>query len=393
MRIGMVLWGHFPPDIRIEKEANALLKEGHEIFLLALKRNSTEREHEVYKGIKISRMPKPPLYEIFYGSFFNLIPSAKKQIEVFIKENKIDVIHVHDLFLVNTAHFASKKFKIPIIADLHEPYPELIKLWQGNKIEKFMFYNYRRWLFFENRTLRKVNKIITVAEEAKRRLISIHGIHEKKIKAVTNTETLEFCNLSVDRNIVKAYLKYFTILYVGGFGPHRGIETLLQAASKLKDIIPNLRVVIVGGRENQVRKAEEMSKNLGIADIIEFKGYRPFKEIPSYVYAASLCIVPHTLTSHTDNTIPHKLFQYMILGKPVIVSSCKPLERIIKMTKGGLVFTTNDPNDLAAKIEYLYKNKKLLKKLGRFGLMATRYGKWNWESTSKELIFIYKNLW
>lgn len=393
MRIGMVLWGNFPPDIRVEKEANILLKEGHEVFLLALKRNPKEREHEVYKGIKISRMPKPPLYEVFYGSFFNLIPSAKKQIEVFIRENDIDVIHVHDLFLVNTAYFASKKFKIPVIADLHEPYPELIKLWQGNRIERFIFYNYRRWLFFENRVLHKVDKIITVAEEAKRRLILLHGIYEKKIEVITNTETLEFCNLSVDRDIVKAYAKYFTIVYVGGFGPHRGIETLLQATSKLRDIIPNLRVVIVGGREDQIRKTEERLGNLGIADIVEFTGYKPFKEVPSYIHAASLCVVPHTLTSHTDNTIPHKLFQYMLLGKPVIVSSCKPLRRIIEMTKGGLVFTANDPNDLAAKIEYLYKNRELLKKLGRFGLRATKYGKWNWENTSKRLISIYKNLW
>ncbi|WP_167888663.1 glycosyltransferase family 4 protein [Thermococcus sp. MV5] len=387
------MWGNFPPDIRVEKEANTLLKEGHEVFLLALKRNPKEREHEVYRGIKINRIPKPPLYEIFYGSFFNLIPSAKKQIEVFIEENDIDVIHVHDLFLVNTTYFASKKFKIPIIADLHEPYPELIKLWHGNRIERFIFYDYRRWLFFENHTLHKVNKIITVAEEAKRRLILIHGIHEKKIEVITNTETLEFCNLSVNRGIVKAYTKYFTILYVGGFGSHRGIETLLQATSKLRDTIPNLRVVIVGGRDNQIRKTEERSRNLGIADIVEFTGYKPFKEVPSYLHAASLCVVPHTLTSHTDNTIPHKLFQYMLLGKPVIVSSCKPLREIIEMTKGGLVFTANNPNDLAAKIEYLYKNKKLLKKLGRFGLRATRYGKWNWENTSKRLISIYKNLW
>lgn len=393
MRIGMVLWGNFPPDIRVEKEANILLKEGHEVFLLALKRNPKEREHEVYRGIKISRMPKPPLYEVFYGSFFNLIPSTKKQIEVFIRENDIDVIHVHDLFLVNTAYFASKKFKIPVIVDLHEPYPELIKLWQGNRIERFIFYNYRRWLFFENRVLHKVDKIITVAEEAKRRLILIHGIHEKKIEVITNTETLEFCNLGVNTDITKNYAGYFTIVYVGGFGPHRGIETLLQATSKLKDTIPNLRVVIVGGRENQIRKIEKRSRNLGIADIIEFTGYKPFKEVPSYIHAASLCVVPHTLTSHTDNTIPHKLFQYMLLGKPVIVSSCKSLRRIIEMTKGGLVFTANNPNDLAAKIEYLYKNKGLLKKLGRFGLKATRYGKWNWENTSKRLISIYKNLW
>ena len=43
MRVGMILPGDFPPDIRVEKEASTLIPQ-HEISLLCLRRGEQDKE-------------------------------------------------------------------------------------------------------------------------------------------------------------------------------------------------------------------------------------------------------------------------------------------------------------------------------------------------------------
>ena len=54
MKIGMLLDRIFPPDIRVEKEARALLKAGHEVHLLCVKTSDLPDE-DVYEEIKLHR--------------------------------------------------------------------------------------------------------------------------------------------------------------------------------------------------------------------------------------------------------------------------------------------------------------------------------------------------
>lgn len=75
----------------------------------------------------------------------------------------------------------------------------------------------------------------------------------------------------------------------------------------------------------------------------------------------------------------------------ILVSSCRPLKRIIEETEAGLVFQAGDPEGLAEKIVTLYKSSELRQKMGNRGRMATVEGKYNWKYSGGELIGIYKN--
>jgi hypothetical protein len=54
MRILMLLDTEFPPDIRVENEAQSLLDAGHEVHILSYNFGS-KTETEIYKGIHIHR--------------------------------------------------------------------------------------------------------------------------------------------------------------------------------------------------------------------------------------------------------------------------------------------------------------------------------------------------
>lgn len=120
---------------------------------------------------------------------------------------------------------------------------------------------------------------------------------------------------------------------------------------------------------------------------VVFVRWQPFNAVATYIDISSICLVPHHKNPHTDSTIPYKLFQYMLMKKPVIVSNCRPLERIVNETGAGLVFKSNNENDLANKIRDIYQNSRDYGKNGYLSVL----NKYNWKKETNSLVNIYNN--
>jgi glycosyltransferase involved in cell wall biosynthesis len=399
----MILQSKFPPDIRVEKEARSLIEAGHNIYLLSLEINGRAKEEKM-NGINIIRVnPSKNLLHVTFGAV-PFILSFKdifwaKAIEDTIQKYNIDIIHVHDLLLVKTALSVANKYKIPVIADLHENYPEAVKAWRkkrNNWKDKLLsiIQPIWRWRRFEKRTLKHVDKIITVVEEAKEHYIKDCDISAEKITVVMNTEDIKkFSELKLDHKLISKYKNNFIISYIGGFGPHRGIDTIIRAMPKILQEISNAKLLLVGGKSSKKFDDEisKLIKELDIKDSIVFTGWVDFKTVPSYIALSDVCLVPHHASGHTNTTIPHKLFQYMAMKKPVVVTDCKPLKRIVEESNSGIVIPSGSHHELAKAIIKLYKNKHYAKELGENG-RKTVEEKYNWQSDAKKLIELYTEL-
>jgi len=178
---------------------------------------------------------------------------------------------------------------------------------------------------------------------------------------------------------------------VGGIGPHRGLDTSLKALPLIRSSIPNFKLVIVGARGQQQQMIEQEAQMLGISDLIDIIGWQPFNKVNSYMLASKVGIVPHNNFEHTQTTVPHKLFQYMICAKPVLVSDCRPLARIVKETGAGYVFTANDPEDLAKKLIEIYNHPQEALQKGKNGKKAA-LGSYAWRNDANQLLMMYTKL-
>ncbi len=78
----------------------------------------------------------------------------------------------------------------------------------------------------------------------------------------------------------------------------------------------------------------------------------------------------------------------MICAKPVLVSSCRPLRRIVEDAQSGVVFRANNANDLADKLVYMYENPAALKEMG-FNGKAAALDKYAWRNEAKKLVEFY----
>jgi glycosyltransferase involved in cell wall biosynthesis len=158
----------------------------------------------------------------------------------------------------------------------------------------------------------------------------------------------------------------------------------------VKKSVPSALLLLVGKGKN-AEQLKKLTSELGLEDVVEFTGWVDFRLVPDYIKASSVCLVPHESNPHTDTTIPHKIFQYMLLEKPMVVTDAKPLKRIADETGCGLVVPSNDPVSMAQAICRILEDPNLQEELGKKGRKAA-LERYNWAIESEKLISLYEEL-
>ena len=395
MKILMLLDNQFPPDIRVEKEANSLLKEGNEVAILSYNFGNKNSD-EIINGIRIFRfwIPNQAAKKIMGFSlqlpFYRLI--WQRAISRIFKLYNFDVVHIHDLPLCTLIQFIKGKYRVPVIADMHENFPYLVaEQPYMNTLFARIFLSKGKWFKKEKEWLAKADTIVCVAEEMKHRIESELS-NPKTIEVVPNTPaTLELkasmANLPL---IATRFSGTFNILYVGGIDPTRGIDILIQASKYAIKAIPGLKIIIVGGGR-MLAEMRQLVSSLQLDNTVLFEGWKPQEEVGSYISISDVCVIPHRKSPQTDNSSPNKLFQYLYFKKPVISSDCNSVKKLILAENCGLIFKDNTPEELADDIMYLYENPGKRIEMGNNGYEAV-INKYNWDSTVAPLISLYSNL-
>ena len=404
MNIGMLLNGNYPADIRVRKEAETLVK-NHSVFILC-KRNPGEKEYEVVNGVQVIR--KIQYKSLAHEGIIDVIASVsfmhpffKNELPYFIQENTIDVLHVHDLPLAKTAFLAARKYHLKTVLDLHENYPAALMTWfswRKNpviRLKNKLFFGYKRWSHYESRIIKKYTIIITVVDEMKQRLIEQHKLSKDNIVIVPNAEKKEFAK-NFDANSPSYFSNFedrFIISYVGGFGPHRGLHTAILGMNEISKKIPNALLVLVGPANNDVRNhLQNLIIENNLEKFVQIKGREPFENVVNIMKSSSVNIIPHISNKHTESAVPHKFFQILLSGKPLLVSDCAPMKRLVNEHEIGTYFESENPNSFANSIANIHSNYDLALGKAKKGNDASLNGNLNWEFTSKNLVHLYDNL-
>jgi glycosyltransferase involved in cell wall biosynthesis len=106
------------------------------------------------------------------------------------------------------------------------------------------------------------------------------------------------------------------VLYTGTFEAYQGFELLFGAMAAVKAARPDARLLIAGGKPDQVEKAKAQVRDAGIADVTIFAGERPAREIPAYLLACDALVSPRSRGTNT----PLKIYQYLRSGKPIVAT-------------------------------------------------------------------------
>ncbi len=390
----MLLDRTFPPDPRVANEARSLVAAGHEVHLLCLRHGEKQPAREEWQGVHVHRLEIPRW-------FYRKLSAVSLEIPVYrwtllgplrrmVKEERIEVVHTHDLPMVAIGRTVARSHGIPLVADLHENWPAALATYgYATRFPGRFMISSTRWARHERSILPRADRIIVVIEEAMERLVAI-GIDPAKIAIVRNTvEVDEFRGFGNDPGIADRFRGRFVLCYLGGFERHRGLEMVVEAMPLLARLVPESLLLLVGSGSTE-GGLRALAARLGVADRVVFEGWQPFQRFPSYIQAAQVCLIPHVRNPHTDTTIPHKLFQTMLLGRPVLTSDCRPLRRIVEETGCGLVFPSGDAEAFAGAAASLVDPllRGPMAEAGRRAVLE----RYNWSRDAATLVEAYRTL-
>ena len=391
----MILENTFPPDVRVEKEALSLIKSGHKVFILCYSLDK-KPNYENYKSIIVYRFQINKVLRNKLAGLHLILPFYQKlweyHIKKIIKTNKIDILHIHDLPLCNVGVKLKKQFGYKLVCDQHEYYSNwIVHTDTYNKFPGNIIKHFSNWKEFEKDYLPQSDLVITIEEPLRTIYIKNIGIDPNKIICVPNTPLKSIFNKdNIKLKIVKKYQKYFVIFYAGGIDILRGINIIMESLILIKSSIPNIKFVFAGNifkGYNPLQHAEE----LGVSDLIEYTGFLPIEEIPTYISASDICVfVPPVNREEINKTIATKIYQYLAMKKPIIVSQAKLMHDFVISNKIGLVLNEYSKENFAEKVMILYNNPNLRKKISNNAKLISE--NYYWEKTSEMLIDMYNDI-
>ena len=107
-----------------------------------------------------------------------------------------------------------------------------------------------------------------------------------------------------------------TVLYTGTFEAYQGLGLLFDAMAFVKRKRPDARLVLAGGKPEQVALAQEHARAAGVEDVVVFAGERPASEIPAFLLACDTLVSPRSRGTNT----PLKVYQYLRSGRVIVAT-------------------------------------------------------------------------
>ena len=189
--------------------------------------------------------------------------------------------------------------------------------------------------------------------------------------------------------VIERYKGDFVLLFIGVFTAHRGMETAIKALPGILEKIPNARLLLVG---DGYAKADwkRLVDELELTDRVTFTGYQRFESLPTYIQCSDVCLIPHVSNPNIETGMPNKIFQFMIMGKPVVVSSTRPMMRVVNDAQCGVIFEDRSAESLAEAVIKL-QDEHLRRRLGENGRRAVE-DRYNWQQTVQPLLEFYRSI-
>jgi len=260
------------------------------------------------------------------------------------------------------------------------------------RIKKRIIFSLSRWKRYERSALRGANQVIVVVEEAKLRIASL-GVPEKQITIVGNTLKNSFMSYpKKDPHVEKQYAEKLVLSYIGSIYLSVALDKVIEAMPKIISAVPNTHLLIVGD-SSQFHEFQQMVEKFSIERHVTLEPWQPLSRIPAYMAISSVGLFPFKPDEHHHSTIYHKLFQYMYMRCPVLVSECNPAVRIVTEAKCGWVIkgAMDNPSLFAENAIALLKNHHLRYDMGLRG-HKTVLAKYQWTKDGDRLAELYKRI-
>ena len=319
---------------------------------------------EEYKR-SLGKKPSPRMYgSTLFDEVYRYTLAAEKIAE----EEDFDIIHCHDWMTFGAGIRAKKKKNKPLVLHVHAT--ELDRT-GGHQVNQNVY-------DLERNGMHKADRVITVSNFTKNKVITHYGVPPEKIKVVHNA--LDSSQHGYDEDFkIKNTDK--VVLFLGRITLQKGPDYFVYAAKKVLEHEKNVKFIIAGSGDMEpfiIEKAAE----LGIADKVLFAGFLTQDDVDRAYKMADVYVMPSVSEPFGITAL-----EAMKNKAPVIVSRQSGVSEVVKHC---LKVDFWDVNELSSKIISLLRYNPLHETLKENAYFEVK--KLNWDVPAQKCIDIYNEL-
>ena len=366
-RVSHITTVHFRYDVRIMYKYCQTLSEKFETTLFV----ADGKGDETINHLRVVDVGKPS-----FGRIGRLLLGNLKMLQRLLKR-KTDILHFHDpelLLLAILLRIMGKK----VIFDMHENLP--LEILTKDYIPKiFRIVLSKTLKLFQNFALIFIPVIF--AEESYRK----HFLNAKRHQTILNYPLVR------DLEMVTPSKKLPNSFgYMGGVTKERGALVTLSCAEFLHKAGYNIKLSFVGPVQEEVSKSELFNTSVQ-KELATFHGR--LKPHDGWSKMAE-CNAGLAILQDSPNFVesyPTKIFEYMLLGLPIIVSNFPLYKAIVEESNCGIAVTPSSEKEVTQAMQWMLNNPEEATQMGLRGKRKAME-KYNWESEFSKLIDFYNEI-
>ena len=260
-------------------------------------------------------------------------------------------------------YLLAKRFRVPFVFEVRDLWPESIvavdamgenRLIRGLKaISRFLYY--------------RSDRVVTVGHGYRRAIQRLYDVPEDRFDVIPNGLDTQLFVPSDKNNELRAKHGWgdrFVVMYVGTHGMAHALHRVVETAKILRDR-PDVLFVFVGeGAEKQKLKQLASEWNL---NNIQFFDQQPREQIAQFYAACDIGLVCLRDTELFQEVLPSKIFEYLGMARPVLVSVRGEARELVESAGAGEYVPPEQPVALAEAILRSANDPERLTAMGKAG--------------------------
>jgi glycosyltransferase involved in cell wall biosynthesis/peptidoglycan/xylan/chitin deacetylase (PgdA/CDA1 family) len=365
-KVCMLAYTCYENDSRVRSYAEALVKRGDRVDVIATAENGFPLGEGELNGVRIFRIQRRERDErskwTYARRLVRFLFVSSSLLTRLHRRFNYDLIHIHNIpdFLVFAAWYP-KLTGAKLILDIHDIVPELF----ADKFKTESSSSYFKLL----RTIERAS-----AAFADHVIVANHLWHGRMIsRSVPAGKCSVFMN-HVDPGVFYRRIRTrnddkFILLFPGTFQWHQGLDIAVKALALLKERAPNAELHLYGGGGGAGAESRlaQLADELGLEGRVKFFGCVPVHRIAEVIANADLGIVPKRADSFGNEACSTKIMEFMSQGIPVVVSRTA-IDQYYFNDELVRFFPSGDSEAMADAILELIQNPILRNSLVKAGL-------------------------
>lgn len=367
---------HSPDDDRIFYREGLSLKKTYSLIIIGVSDKTTQETLQDILTIGVKG-----------AGYKNNIQAIMDEARKF----KPSLVHVHDLFILKEALQYAQNLKIPLIYDVHEHFPRLVKFYlPGSWVKKQI---HRTILAFrEKHQSWKATHIITVVPQLtscfsrwNRHVTEIRNYPRKDLFKNGQTEVSETA-LRI-RDLARDHI---ILIYAGDISRHRNLFLFADTVAVLnKRGYTSMGVTLGQGEKSDVEDWEDRCRK-SQGQMLHL-GHIPHGDIPACLQEAHIgwSVLPDR--SPFNISLPNKIFEYLACGLPFVSSDLHNIRHLFWKNPAALIFQDEKAEGIAALIQSAFPDRQMLNDIKKTA-RETFLNRFTWELEESKLLDVYRSI-